>query len=209
MMRATNVPAATIVAVIVLGLAHSAHATTVLPSVAFTLRDDGPIDGTADRSSPPTTGFFSFITNSPDFVDETFAEFAVGPEPVSSAILSLTIFNGQAADKSLDISSFDNGNGSPDLSLFGTGTLFSTVVIATDFGHQLLMLDVSALYSAAMAHGDAFLGFRLHNVVPSPGGNHQVTYTESQLDLTPVPEPATWGLFFVGLAAASLRRRTK
>lgn len=182
-------------------VAPSVQALTVTPDIFFTVRDDSPADGTADISSVVTPGGFTgFVTND-NFVDETFIEFAIGSQSVTSATFSveMLILDTGGFDKTFDISSYNNGNGAVQLNLFGAGDYITTARVEEFFTLNTISLDLSALYNSAVAAGDDFLGIRLHNAVAFDGASPQVFYNDSSLNLGEVPIPAAIWLFGTAL----------
>ena len=60
----------------------------ISPDIAFTVRDERIADGNPDSSSVGVSDGFTGLITTESFVDETFIEFAVGSESVTSATLS-------------------------------------------------------------------------------------------------------------------------
>lgn len=191
--------------------APTVQALTITPDTVFTVRDDRPVDGIPDESSVGSGGFTGFVTTE-DFVDETFIEFAVGSKNVTNAtfILEMLLQDNIGINKTVDISSYNNGIGSVQVGLFGTGGYITTVPVTGFFTLNIINLDVSALYNSAVAASDDFLGFRLHDVVAIDGSSVQAFYNDSSLMLSEVPLPAAIWLFgaaLIGLAGISKRKK--
>ena len=194
-------------------VAPSVQALIITPDFVFTLRDEQPTDGMPDRSSSVDLpeGFTGFVTNDL-FVDETFIEFAVGSESVASATFSLGMFilDTDGIDKTFDISSYDNGLGTVQLNLFGTGDYLTTAGVTGTSTLNIINLDITTIYNSAVVASDDFLGFRLHNAVQIDRGDPQVFYNDSSLSLSEVPVPAAVWLFgtaLIGLVGFSKRRK--
>lgn len=201
--------------VVSLLFAALSHATLITPTIEFTLRDElpsGAIDGIVDDfdSTNDVSGFWGFVTND-TFVDETLMEFGVGSDIVDSAILTLRlVLIDDATRREVDVSSYDGGTGTVQSSLFGAGSYLSTLLVQGLLVENVIDVDVSGLYNSAVTAGDAFLGFRVHNVVNLDGGAPQLFFNRSSsLDLThaSVPSPSSVLLMAAGALGFALRRR--
>lgn len=119
--------------------------------------------------------------------------------PLASGVASFTEYVG------------DNAASTTDYPSHGVGTIGSLNLAGTSTNIGL-SYDVTSLYNAAIARGDAAFGVH----VTIPGGrfdsapvNEFVTFDSFALIVSPIPEPSTYILMIAGLCAvgATSRRR--
>lgn len=125
---------------------------------------------------------------------------------------------GALAGATLDLASYvgDNRAAVTDYGL-GFGPSFARLALDALAPGARVSLDVTSLYNAFVARGDAAFGVRLKafgGAFSSGSTTARATFTDFSLTVTPlvsaVPEPATWALFTAGLAVlggVAARRR--
>ncbi len=164
---------------IILGV-NNVIADSLSHSASFTLRDGldcslspTPVDGIVDCEG----GVDGWIANS-SFIGETFYEFNLsGLDTASYVRLILTRSAGHVS-KELPITiSYYVGNGSTDMSVFGGGTLLTSLVIdTTDSWIVTPAVDVTPLFNDFIVNSKKYLGFRLHTDAP-----HEVVISDALL----------------------------
>lgn len=183
---------------------------TLSPTVNFTLRDESPVDGTADLydATPNGSGFDGFLTIHSFFQeDRHFVEFDMSLAPVGwtfTALTFTTAFSGASLPTTSLGVSWYRGNGLVDLSDWTVATVpVATIPGITRGGGQSFILDVTTL--AASLGGSGYLGFRFELL---DSGLNQKLLDAPSIKLTQVPEPSVAVLALVGaIAFLALRRR--
>ncbi|MBK1830318.1 PEP-CTERM sorting domain-containing protein [Verrucomicrobiaceae bacterium R5-34] len=96
-----------------------------------------------------------------------------------------------------------------DYSSPSTGTVATFSSTDYERGDTGISFDVTDIYNAAIANGDTAIGFRFKLVDESPAIQQVVTYGNSVLNITTVPEPSSTLCITLGAGLLLLRRNRK
>jgi len=163
---------------------------------SFTIRGDES-DGQPDYiDDTPPDGFWGLITNSEYQIDEFFLEFDISSLEHLGSVKFYFFFsnsfpylwNGQTIN--LKIALYQ-GDGTPDISKFGTGEFFDSVLIS-NFHEDIFSIDVTNVVNNFIQSGISHLGIRLYepisNTTPT-GSPAQLMFMIGYLNITPTIEP--------------------
>jgi hypothetical protein len=159
-----------------------------------------PTDAQGIRQLPgQSPALLTFLSINRSVEDRTVLEFDLrGLSPgVVSAVLNLELRNLGPTPGAIDVFTFA-GTGTVTPDLFNAGSFFTS--FATDpVGLDTVAVDVTAAVEAAVAAGDAVLGFRL-STATSDRYLLGPPYTPAgpTLNVSAVPEPAALALVGIG-----------
>lgn len=162
---------------------------------SFTIRSDAS-DAQPDYiDDTPPGGFWGLITNSDNQIDELFLEFDIGSlEQIGSAKFYFFFSNsfpplltGQTIN--LKIALYQ-GDGTTDISKFGTGDFFDSVLIS-NFQEDIFSIDVTDIVNNFIHSGISHLGIRLYEPISNTTPIRrpaQLRFMIGYLNITPVIE---------------------
>jgi hypothetical protein len=201
-----------------LGLASIvAMAQTTVSGLSFSVTTDVDYDPTNPATGYVTQGGSSATAGMYGYQAEWVAarsEFDLaGEQTASSVVLSFVLTSVSRPEEQLGTAAFmpvrayigDNTASLSDFTPTWTGDIGSV-----DFGTlavgSVLSFDVTSLFNAAVARGDAAFGVGIDNrTVP----DSFASFNDFSLAVTAVPEPGTCALMFAGLFAVGFATRQR
>ncbi|BDS05963.1 hypothetical protein NT6N_10030 [Oceaniferula spumae] len=96
-----------------------------------------------------------------------------------------------------------------DYSRTSTGTVATFSSDDYNFNDTGISFDVTSIYNAAITNGDDAIGFRFRLEDESPTTQQVVTYSNSKLNVTTVPEPSSILCVTLGAGMLIFRRNKK
>jgi hypothetical protein len=162
---------------------------------AFTIRDEEPDGQPDDIEDTPSERFWGLITNSDYQIDEFFLEFDISSLEQIGSVKFYFFFSNSvpplSTDQTINLQvAIYEGDGTPDISKFGIGDFFDSVLISS-FQEDIFSIDVTNIINEFINSGISHLGIRLYEPISSTtssGRPAQLRFMIGYLNIIPTIE---------------------